>query len=155
MKLLATLLAFAVTQALAYDVPNVDTTPGATNPVVTQKNIHKNICVSGWTKHVRPPISYTNYWKTQLMRVYGVGHDKPQDFELDHLIPLELGGAPRDRKNLWPQPWVGPWNAHMKDELENKLHKLVCEGTLPLHDAQEAIRSDWKGAYKQQFEELK
>jgi hypothetical protein len=27
----------------------------------------------------------------------------PKDYEEDHLISLELGGAPRDPKNLWPQ----------------------------------------------------
>jgi len=147
MRMLATLLTLAVTQTLAYDVSNAEYTPGATNPVVKQDNIKRNICVPGWTKNVRPPVAYTNKLKKQLMHNYGIGNERPQDYELDHLIPLELGGAPRDQKNLWPQPWVGQWNAHMKDELENKLHKLVCEGTLPLHDAQEAIRSDWKGAY--------
>ena len=51
--------------------------------------------------------------------------------EIDHIISLELGGS-NDIANLYPEPGSGKANYHVKDKLENKLHKLVCDGT---HDA--------------------
>ena len=68
-------------------------------------------------------------------------------YEIDHLIPLELGGS-NDISNLWPQSYVAPWGAHIKDELENRLHKLVCAGTITLPEAQNAITSNWIKAYE-------
>ena len=38
-----------------------------------------------------------------------------RDYEYDHLVPLELGGAPNDPRNLWPEPGASP---NPKDELE-------------------------------------
>jgi hypothetical protein len=67
--------------------------------------------------------------------------------ELDHLIPLELGGSNR-ASNLWPQRYDGEWNARDKDKLEGRLHRLVCGGGLDLETAQRAIASDWIAAYK-------
>jgi hypothetical protein len=71
-----------------------------------------------------------------------------KDYEEDHLIPLTVGGNPRDPKNLWPEPWNGPYGAHVKDKLENKLHSLVCDGMLTLEEAQKAIATDWIAAYE-------
>ncbi len=68
-------------------------------------------------------------------------------YEVDHLIPLELGGS-NDVTNLWPQSYVSTWGAHIKDELENRLHKLVCAGTITLPEAQDAIKTDWIKAYR-------
>src|SRR5206468_2406254 len=70
----------------------------------------------------------------------------PQGCEVDHLISLELGGS-NEQANLWPQPFCGEDNAHMKDQLENKLHQLVCDRTLELSVAQDAISSNWIDAY--------
>jgi hypothetical protein len=73
------------------------------NPDVTQSTIAKTICVALWTKPVRPPASYTNALKVQQMKQYNeTGSVK--NYEEDHLIPLELGAAPRNPKNLWPEP---------------------------------------------------
>jgi len=48
------------------------------------------------------------------------GYDRTmRDYEEDHLVPLEVGGNPHDPRNLWPEPLHGPWNARMKDRLEN------------------------------------
>ena len=68
-------------------------------------------------------------------------------YELDHFIPLALGGHPRKPENLWLQPWNGPWGAKTKDQLEVKLKSLVCSGRLLLADAREAVKVDWKAAY--------
>jgi hypothetical protein len=46
----------------------------------------------------------------------------PADYEEDHFIPLELGGAPRNAKNLWPEP---PSQSSLSDPLETKLKRQV------------------------------
>lgn len=141
--------------ALAGDLPDPDLTPGATNPDVTQATIGQTICVSGWTKTIRPPASYTNKLKAQQMPLYGypAGTD-PASLEEDHLISIELGGSPTDPKNLWPQEWntVSGWGAHRKDVIETKLKRLVCAGTITLKEAQTAIRTDWVAAYHRYVE---
>jgi hypothetical protein len=75
------------------------------------------------------------------------------DYEIDHLIPLDLGGADDDA-NLWPQPRrsIEPvWNAERKDRLEWALADLVCAGQLDLTAAQREIREDWIAAYRRNF----
>jgi hypothetical protein len=75
---------------------------------------------------------------------------KPADslkYELDHFVPLALGGHPRSEENLWLQSWVGEWSARIKDRLERKLQVLVCSGRLTLHAARTAIQRDWRAAY--------
>ena len=37
------------------------------NPAVTQETIGNTICVFGWTKTVRPPVSFTNRVKIKLI----------------------------------------------------------------------------------------
>ncbi len=116
---------------------------GAISTTVTQDNIQSTICVSGYTKTIRPPASYTNKLKLAQMKQLGLA-GVPSDYEEDHLISLELGGSPTSVNNLWPQPWV---NAHMKDAVENKLHKMVCTGKMTLAEAQKEISEDWYQAY--------
>ena len=119
------------------------TPPGATNPNVTQETILQTLCVSGWTKTIRPTATYTNRLKHDMLSRgtggWGMEEDM-KDYELDHYIPLELGGHPTDPNNLWPQPWIGKCGAHVKDTMENLLHKRVCAGETTLADAQTAIR---------------
>ena len=66
---------------------------------------------------------------------------------MDYLITPDLGGTESIR-NLWPQPYSARWNARVKDQLETRLHQLVCEGKLDLATAQHDISSDWIGAYR-------
>ena len=146
--LLAAVAAIVPLSALAYELPDPKITPGAINEMVTQANIRGTICRKGWTRTIRPPVSYTNRLKRQLMRKYGVGSRDARDFELDHLIPLELGGAPDDPANLWPQPRTGTWTAELKDDLERTLNRRACEGRVSLAQAQQAIRTDWIAAYR-------
>ena len=107
-------------------------TPGALNPDVTQANIRSTICVSGWTATIRPPADYTDALKLKQMRQYGET-GPPSAYEEDHLISLELGGAPRDPRNLWPEPRP---RADEVDRIENELNAKVCSGELSLADAQ-------------------
>lgn len=134
----------------AADLPDPAMTPGATNPAVTQSTIGQTICTPGWTKTIRPPVSYTNKLKAQQMPAYGfpAGTD-PSTVEEDHLISIELGGSPTNARNLWPQEWspASGWGAHRKDVIETKLKRLVCSGTITLAEAQTAIRTDWIAAY--------
>jgi hypothetical protein len=136
--------------AASFIVPNHLFTPGAINTTVTQENINSTICVSGYTKTIRPSSSYTTKLKKQqLASTYSFYKDsKTADFEEDHLIPLELGGSPTDPKNLWPEPYAGVTGARQKDRLENALHTLVCDGTLTLKVAQKAISRNWYLAYQ-------
>jgi hypothetical protein len=131
-------------------LPDSAITPGAINSFVTQSNIHSTICVSGYTKTIRPPASYTTKLKRQqLVSTYsGYGSTNTALFEEDHLISLELGGSPTDPKNLWPEPYAGVTGARQKDRLENALHTLVCDGTLTLKVAQKAISRNWYLAYQ-------
>jgi hypothetical protein len=73
------------------------------------------------------------------MRAYG-DTGSPATFEEDHLIPLALGGAPRDPQNLWPQPHASP---NEKDTVEGAAHDAVCLGKITLPDAQHRIATDW------------
>ena len=122
-----------------YVLPDPTCTPGATNPAVTQADIGSTICTSGWTTTIRPPESYTEPLKYSQLAAYGEP-GPVSSYEEDHLIPLELGGAPRDVRNLWPEPGAAP---NPKDEVENAARHAVCDGVLTLAAAQQAIATDW------------
>jgi len=126
-------------------LPDPACTPGATDPRVTQATIDSTICVSGYTKRVRPPTRVTEPIKREEIRAYALTGPLSA-YELDHLIPLELGGAPASVANLWPEPWNGPQNAHDKDHVENELHRRVCAHEMNLDDAQRRIASNWQTA---------
>jgi hypothetical protein len=127
-------------------LPDPDCTPGAIDPAVTQDHIQETICVAGYTTRVRPPTSYTTPLKRTLMIAYGYVAQPALDYELDHLISLELGGAPRAVANLWPEAWSGTSNARQKDVVENALHRQVCNGAVTLADAQRQIATNWLAA---------
>ena len=107
-------------------------TPGVLNPAVTQATIGSTICTRGWTRTVRPPVSYTSALKVRQMTEYGET-GPPSAYQEDHLISLELGGNPTDVRNLWPEPYP---RASDVDQIENQLNAQVCSGALPLVDAQ-------------------
>ena len=107
-------------------------TPGVLNPQVTQSTIAATICRSGWTRTVRPPVSYTNDLKRRQLRQYGL-RGPPSAFQEDHLISLELGGNPTDPRNLWPEPYP---RASAVDRIENELNHRVCTGSLTLAEGQ-------------------
>jgi hypothetical protein len=121
-------------------VPDPNLTPGDTFDVTTE-----DLCVPGYSKKVR---DVPAEMKREVYQEYGITSHGSGDYEVDHLIPLELGGS-NSIKNLWPESHrTLPWNAQVKDRLESKLHQLVCSGQLDLQTAQRAIAADWIGAYK-------
>jgi len=90
--------------------------------------------------------------KRALYRVYNISHPRPRDgsCEVDHLIPLELGGAD-SFANVWPQCYsegaTGP-GAAAKDDLENALwHRVCVEHSLSLKEAQRELANDWIQAW--------
>lgn len=125
------------------DLPDPKCTPGAINLNVTQDNIDNTICFPGFAKKIRPSTHYTTPLEIKLIKSYGFTGDR-KDYELDHLISLQLGGSPKDVKNLWPEPYFTEFNAHIKDKFENYLHKQVCNGSMRLSEAQNQIATDWK-----------
>ena len=84
---------------------------------------------------------------------YGYADRNPSHYQEDHLVPLELGGAPRDKRNLWPEPNVATLDdgtsigSKQKDALEDALHAEVCRGEIALADAQRSIATDWVAAW--------
>jgi hypothetical protein len=87
-------------------LPDPKLTPGDAFEVTVQ-----DLCVNGYTKKVRhfPP-----EMKREVYEEYGVTSHGPGDYEVDHLIPLELGGS-NSIKNLWPESHrTSPWNAQFK-----------------------------------------
>jgi hypothetical protein len=110
-------------------------TPGVVNPDVTQASIRSTICVPGWTRTIRPPTTYTNELKLEQMRAYG-SRGGPGDYQEDHLISLELGGDPRDPRNLWPEPRP---HAEEVDGTENSLREGICSGAMTLAEGQRRI----------------
>jgi hypothetical protein len=64
------------------------------------------------------------------------------------LIPLSIGGNPRDSRNLWPEPRISEWNAAKKDQLEFVIYKMVCRGEIQLSEAQQEMATNWISAYK-------
>ena len=107
-------------------------TPGVVNPDVSQATIRVTICKPGWTRTVRPAVSYTNELKREQMRAYGRA-GRPAAYQEDHLISLELGGHPTDPRNLWPEPYP---RAAQVDGQENELNDAVCAGRMSLAEAQ-------------------
>jgi hypothetical protein len=111
--------------------------PGAVDPHVTQATIHDTICQRGYTTQVRPPRKVTDAIKRRLAN--GLP-GSPQDYELDHLIPLGLGGHPTSPNNLWLQNWS---EAAMKDRDELRLHREVCAGRMTLEQAHREMVTRW------------
>ena len=124
----------ARTAANGQPLPDVHCTPGAIDAAVTQANIHTTICLVGYTTTVRPSVSQTDAFKVKDELAYSISSG-----ELDHLVPLELGGS-SDAHNLWVEPGSIP---NPKDAVENALHTKVCAGQMTLADAQLGIATNW------------
>jgi hypothetical protein len=123
----------------SFSLPDPRCTTGSIDPAVTQANIAQTICRSGYTETVRPSESVTGPEKEASLAAYG-DRGSPSGYEYDHLVPLELGGARNDPRNLWPEPGGIP---NPKDAIENALHAEVCEGRISLRAAQVAIARNW------------
>jgi hypothetical protein len=132
-----------------YVLPDPRCTPGAADPRVTQANTGSTICRAGYTRTVRPSETITEPEKREAIAAYGdYAGARPKTYELDHLIPLELGGAPNSARNLWPErdyPNVSGNSYYLnpKDHVEHRLRQAVCAGKLELRTAQREIATNW------------
>jgi hypothetical protein len=115
-------------------LPDPKLTPGDVLPAVTPADI----CTPGWASEHR---HVTESMRDQVYVEYGRTRG-PDCCEVDHLIPLELGGS-KDLKNLWPQPDEPRPGWPEKDQLENELHAEVCASKMTLAEAQHCIASNW------------
>jgi hypothetical protein len=138
--------------ALADDVPDLNKTSGAVRAGLTKAKI----CSIKWGRDER---HVTQQMKEQVFSLYGFsGYDDPRcvpkgkrTCEIDHLISRELGGAD-EVKNLWPQAYgTSPWNASLKDKLENRLNKEMCSGRVSLKRARDMLVNDWRVTYKKYY----
>lgn len=87
----------------------------------------------------------------QVFLRYGIHDPQPRAYEVDYLIPPDLGGS-NDVQNLWPQSYSDSvWNARVKDALEDRLRTMVCSGGIDLATAQRELAADWVAAYKRHF----
>jgi hypothetical protein len=114
---------------------------------VTQATIHRTICVSGFSSRIRPPVAESDRLKRVAASEYGIT-DSLSHYEGDHLIPLEVGGAPDDIANFWDEPRA---SSAEKDRLESLFHSRVCSGAMALSDAQRQMATNWLAAYRAAF----
>jgi hypothetical protein len=99
------------------------------------------VCHAGYSRTVRPPYDYAwRRFRVSVFRAYGIPHEQWSQFTIDHL-PLSLGGAPEDLRNVWPEPKA---EAKEKDEVEDALLAAACyRHTISLQAAQAAIARNW------------
>jgi hypothetical protein len=120
--------------------PDAKLTPGAIATLNTGK-----VCTRGYSDTVRRTSAAM---KARVFKAYGLTNTPGPDFEVDHRVPLSLGGADVER-NLWPQSYfTTPWNAHVKDKLEYYIWRRVCiQKTMTLLEGQRLFEGDWIRAY--------
>lgn len=127
-------------------LPDFACSPGA---VLTTDS--KIICVSGYTKTVR---NVTEATKKKVFAEYGIPYSQRSNYEVDHIISLELGGS-NDISNLYPESYLIKNGAKTKDIFENYLHKQICNGKMEVAEAQRQISSDWFYYYQTEMLHLK
>jgi len=106
------------------------------NPDVSPQTQGKTICAKGWTATVRPPQGYTSSLKGRQIVSYHYTDTNPSHFEEDHVIALELGGAPSAPANLFPEPHSVSGG---DDQTEGQLRAKICAHQLTLAEAQSQI----------------
>jgi hypothetical protein len=129
-------------QALVVSTPDSRLTPGAA--VLASRQA---ICAQANTNNKAVPVAL----QRKVFEEYGIAGAEPQAYEVDYLVTPALGGAD-DIRNLWPHSYSATvWNARVKDDLENRLREMVCDGSLDLAEAQQEIAGNWIAAYKKYF----
>jgi hypothetical protein len=134
--------------ALAFGVrPNPNLTGGSVRIDGRDAN-----AACGQSKAHRGSMSHAR--RDEILTEYGLPPGEHPDYEIDHLVPLCLGGSD-DPSNLWPEPRrsIEPtWNAEAKDRLERFMCDMVCTGQLDIGTAQEAFAKDWIAAYQKYYQ---
>jgi len=133
---------------IGFPTPDRQCTPGAINPTITlavlKDPTFRTCCIrdkveSESAKHV------AYQWYGIPVPADNIGPN--QVCELDHLVPLELGGGD-SMDNIWPQ--CGPDGVTLnerffkqKDQVEDYLADQVKAGNMDLAKAQQAIAADY------------
>ena len=127
----------------AYAIPRADLTPGAVRPASTPE-----LCKA----RLKENVDVVPAIQRQVFAEYGMPNAESRAYEVDYLITPALGGAD-DIRNRWPQPYSGsPWNAYVKDALEDRLWQMLCSGQIDLQTAQQDIAGNWIAAYRKYFQ---
>jgi hypothetical protein len=142
-----------------WKLPDRKLSPGAVQPGYTIADICPH--VNPALEDLRPSTSE----KDRVYAAYGITHHVTGQYEIDHIVPIELlgeaGASLSDpTRNLYPElndtpdpaaiarEHLDPAFVHnSKDILEDVLHRDVCDGQVPLATAQHAIATDWRTAY--------
>jgi hypothetical protein len=117
-----------------------DCTPGDIIQGVTKDQV----CQPGYARGVR---SVTTSTKNKVFASYGVISRLAGEYEVDHLVSLELGGS-NEISNLWPEAAEPTPGFHEKDQVENYLHDQMCSGAISLEEAQIQIATNWLAVYQ-------
>ncbi len=133
-------------------LPDPACTPGAIDPTISEANLGSTLCrQGGYTAVIRPPDALTEPVKRKLLAAYGIPASQTDDFELDHLVAMFVGGA-SDTRNLWPEPNTfrqfkrsSGWQ-NDKDAVETYLLRAMCDGRVSLDAARAAMAADWTTA---------
>lgn len=124
-----------------YRLPDPEATPGVvdmTDPVA--------LCSTKWGQDAR---AVTDSEKRTVTKLYGVPHKLgPGGYEIDHLCSRENCGRGDVVANLWPQPWQ---QAKLKDRVENRAHKAICQERAPVLELQRQMIADWTVLYVRWF----
>jgi hypothetical protein len=129
-------------RAVVVSIPDSRLTPGAA--VLASRQA---VCAQANTNNKAVPVAL----QRKVFEEYGIAGAEPQAYEVDYLVTPALGGAD-DIRNLWPHSYSATvWNARVKDDLENRLRDMVCDGSLDLAEAQREIAGNWIAAYKKYF----
>ena len=96
-------------------------------------------CKSGYTRLARHVTAAT---KRKIYAAYGITSHHAGQYEIDHLVPLELGGS-NSIANLFPEAAKPRPGFHDKDRLENEVHDRACAGQTGFRSLQKRIASDW------------
>jgi hypothetical protein len=93
---------------------------------------------------VRPSLSAQE--RRHILIAYGVPSWSGANGELDHRVPLALGGV-TDHRNVWPE--AGPL-PNPKDRLEAVILRRVCKGLphpMRVRTAVNVFRADWRAGF--------
>jgi hypothetical protein len=127
--------------------PNPDRrcSPGAYSSGLTKAVLCSSSFRTGTIRNV--PVSEKHAVEVE----YGLAPESyGSTLEIDHIVSLELGGS-NNIANLFPEEANANPGYHVKDKLENRLHALVCAGSMSLHAAQAGIAANWQRLYLRDF----
>ncbi|MED5618897.1 hypothetical protein [Ideonella sp. BN130291] len=120
----------------------------ALNPDVTPQTLERTICVPAYANQAQASATWREALKLQMMQRSGIEATMSPYYELDQVVPVELGGHPTHTVNLKLQEMEGEYGAKRKNVLERRLRLMVCDGKIGLREAQAEIYKDWQGAYR-------